>query len=50
MLAAVIGMLVGDLPTAYGLSPWISIVVGILVMVVFLRIFGKQVGVQPANA
>ncbi len=52
VLAAVIGMLVGDIPTAYGMSPWISIVAGIVLMVMFLRIFGKRVGdgMQPRNA
>ena len=49
MLAAVIGMLVGDIPTAYGMSPWISIVVGVGLMIAFLRIFGKQVGVTPTT-
>ena len=42
LLAAVVGMLVGDIPTAFGMSPWISIALGIVIMVVFLRLFGKS--------
>lgn len=43
VLAAVVGMLVGDIPTAYGLSPWVSIAVGSLLLVGFLLVFGKKV-------
>lgn len=43
VLAAVIGMLVGDIPTAYGLSPWLSIVVGTGLMIAFLLIVAKKV-------
>ena len=42
LLAAVVGMVVGDIPTAFGMSPWISIALGIVIMVVFLRLFGKS--------
>jgi len=35
--AGVVGMLVGDIPTAYGLSPWISLIVGSAVIVVSVR-------------
>lgn len=38
----VLGMLVGDIPTAYGLSPWISIAVGTVVIVAVVMIFGKR--------
>jgi Na+/H+ antiporter NhaC len=43
VLAAVIGMAVGDIPTAYGLSPWIAIPAGVVLMVGFLYVFGKKV-------
>ncbi len=43
LLAAFVGMLVGDIPTAFGLSPWISIVVGTVIMVVVLFTVGKKV-------
>ncbi len=38
----VLGMIVGDIPTAYGLSPWISIVVGSAVIVAVVMIFGRR--------
>ncbi len=43
LLVAAVGMLVGDIPTAYGLSPWISILLGVAILYVILRIFGKPV-------
>ena len=42
LLAATVGVLVGDIPSAYGLSPWISILVGVSVMTVVLFAFGKK--------
>ncbi len=50
LLAAVVGMLVGDIPTAFGLSPWISIALGTLILIAFLRIVGKKVGPVVASA
>ena len=38
----VLGMLVGDIPTAYGLPPWVSLVVGTVVIVVGVRWLGKK--------
>ncbi|HEY5616094.1 MAG TPA: Na+/H+ antiporter NhaC family protein [Bacteroidota bacterium] len=43
VLVAVICMIVGDIPTAFGLSPWISIAVGTAVMTGVLYFFGKKV-------
>lgn len=43
ILAAVVGMFVGDIPTAYGLSPWISLPVGTMVMIGILMLIGKKV-------
>ena len=37
-----VGMLVGDIPTAYGLPPWISIVVGSAVLLAILYLFGQR--------
>ncbi len=37
-----IGILVGDLPTAFGLSPWISLIVGSAVIVIGVLWFGKK--------
>ena len=42
VLVAMVGMLVGDLPTAFGLSPWISLVLGSGVLLGFLYWFGER--------
>lgn len=46
VLAAIVGMLVGDIPAAYGVSPWISITLGTVIMVAILFIVGKKVDRQ----
>ncbi len=43
LLAAIVGILVGDIPSAYGLSPWISLLVGVTVMIGVLFTLGKKV-------
>jgi Na+/H+ antiporter NhaC len=40
---AAVAMLVGDIPTAYGLSPAISIPVGLVILYGVLRVFGRRV-------
>jgi Na+/H+ antiporter NhaC len=40
---ALVGMLVGDIPTAFGLSPWISLAVGLAILYTVLRIFGRTI-------
>ena len=49
LLVAVVGMLVGDIPTAYGLPWYISYAVGIAVLYAVLRFFGGSIenGLQP---
>jgi Na+/H+ antiporter NhaC len=47
VVVALVGMAVGDIPTAYGVSPWISLVVGGVILFGILRFFGKQVA-EPA--
>jgi Na+/H+ antiporter NhaC len=42
LLVGVVGMVVGDIPTAYGLSPWISIVLGAAILLGILYLFGKR--------
>jgi hypothetical protein len=42
-----LGMLIGDIPTAYGLSPWISITLGSVLIVLVVRIFGRRSDWQP---
>jgi Na+/H+ antiporter NhaC len=39
----VLGMVVGDVPTAYGLSPWVSLAVGTVVIVAGVLWLGKKV-------
>lgn len=50
LLVAVVGMSLGDIPTAYGLSPWISLTVGVLVLVLFVRFVGRPSNGAPAPA
>lgn len=38
----VLGMLAGDIPTAFGLSPWISLLTGTVVIVAVVMIWGKR--------
>ncbi|HEY5610124.1 MAG TPA: Na+/H+ antiporter NhaC family protein, partial [Thermoanaerobaculia bacterium] len=38
----VLGMIVGDIPTGYGLSPWISLLLGTAVIIAVVMIFGKR--------
>jgi Na+/H+ antiporter NhaC len=47
----VLGMLVGDVPTAYGVPPWLSLLVGTVVIVVgVLWLGGKSDPEEPAEA
>lgn len=50
VVVAVVGMLVGDIPTAYGLSPWISLAVGVAVIFLILRLYGRPTDLPPASA
>ena len=49
LLVAVVGMLVGDIPTAYGVPWYISYAAGIAVLYAVLRFFGGSIenGLQP---
>jgi Na+/H+ antiporter NhaC len=42
LLVGIVGMAVGDIPTAYGMSPWISIVLGSAILLGILYVFGKR--------
>lgn len=53
VLAALVGMAIGDIPTAFGFSPWASILIGTVLLVVFLFVFGKtfyQLKQEPSQA
>ena len=42
LLVGVVGLVIGTVPAGYGLSPWISIVVGIAVLAGILKTIGKK--------
>ena len=42
VLAAATGIIIGDIPTALGLHPMVSIVVGTAILFLFLWFFGKR--------
>ncbi len=46
VLVAIVGMLVGDIPTAFGISPYLSILTGSLVLLAILYIIGRRVDVR----
>jgi hypothetical protein len=46
----VLGMVIGDIPTAYGMSPWISLLVGTAVIVGGVMWLGKKVPAPGAVA
>jgi Na+/H+ antiporter NhaC len=50
LVVAMVGMLIGDIPTAYGLPPWVSLAVGVVALYVILRYIGKPVEAGPAVA
>ncbi len=41
LAVAAVGMAVGDVPTAYGLSPWVSLVLGGVILLALLRFVGR---------
>jgi Na+/H+ antiporter NhaC len=49
LLPAALGMCLGDIPTAYGLPPAVSIVLSIALMIGFLYLFGTRVNSQASG-
>jgi Na+/H+ antiporter NhaC len=47
LVVAAVGMAVGDVPTAYGLSPWISLALGVVILALLVRFLGKPTDVGP---
>ncbi|MBD3337369.1 MAG: Na+/H+ antiporter NhaC family protein, partial [Candidatus Eisenbacteria bacterium] len=43
LLAGVVGMALGDIPTAYGLSPWWSLLAGSAVLILFVLLVGRRI-------
>ncbi len=50
VLVAVIGLLLGDLGTAYGLPNWIALLAGVAILFVVLRLFGVPTGEGAGTA
>ncbi len=50
LMAGVLGMVVGDLPTAFGLSPWVSLVVGSAILVSIVMWIGRRSEPQKTSA
>jgi Na+/H+ antiporter NhaC len=42
LLVGLVGLLVGTIPAGYGLSPWISLVVGVVILALVLKAFGRK--------
>jgi hypothetical protein len=42
-------MVVGDIPTAFGLPPWISLLVGTTVILAGVRFLGKSVDLESVD-
>jgi Na+/H+ antiporter NhaC len=42
MLVGAVAISIGTIPAGYGLSPWISLFVGAVVLVSVLRFFGRN--------
>lgn len=42
VLVAAVGITVGDIPTAYGFSPWASLLLGAAIILLVLRFVGKR--------
>ena len=45
----VLGMLIGDIPTAFGMSPWISLVLGPVLIVMGVLWLGRRVATATAD-
>jgi Na+/H+ antiporter NhaC len=43
MVAAFVGMLIGDIPTAYGVPNWVSLIAGCVVIFLIIYFIGKRV-------
>ena len=46
VLVGIVSLGVGTIPGGFGLSPWVSLLAGVVVLVVALGVVGKKVGVQ----
>jgi Na+/H+ antiporter NhaC len=44
LLAGLTGIVIGDIPSAFGLSPWMSLFAGAVIILLFLRLFARRAG------
>jgi len=42
LTVGVVAVLVGDLPTAFGLSPWLSLILGSIIVIAIVLRFGRR--------
>ena len=49
LLVGVVGILLGNIGTAYGLPPWLALLLGVVVLWAVLRFRGKSTEVEPAG-
>jgi Na+/H+ antiporter NhaC len=49
LVVALVGMLIGDIGTAYGLPNWVALVGGAAVLILLLRFFGTRVREEGAS-
>ncbi len=47
LLVGAVGIAVGDVPTAFGMPTWISLVAGVVILWAALRFFGTSVPDEP---
>ena len=50
LLVAVVSMAVGDIPTALGLHPGISLLLGLAILVAVLRVVGRRYELEEEEA
>jgi Na+/H+ antiporter NhaC len=49
LVVAGVAVVVGEIPVALGISPWLSILVGLVILYAVLRIWGKPVDVEDGT-
>lgn len=42
LLVGIVAMLVGDIPTAFGFNPFLSLAIGLVILYTVLRVFGRK--------
>ena len=50
ILVGGVGLVVGDLPTAWGMSPWLSLALGSAILVAILWYFGRPTDETPVGS